>query len=214
MMYSDKLAIAVKVNGKVLREFKDTAFVPFGSEYSLFIKNLNSVRCRVSISIDGNDIADGDSFIINANSSMELERFLKNGNMSKGNRFKFIERTAGVEAHRGGAQAEDGIIRVEFEFEREIVPYKQYVAEPVWPVWPKPPYWVGSPYYGVGGISIGGSSGGLQGGNQSINTLNDGHEVTCSYTSNAGVGTSSVNCSASAASVGASMSDTMSYNSG
>src|SRR5271157_5608703 len=209
MMYSDKLAIAVKVNGKVLREFKDTAFVPFGSEYSLLIKNLNSVRCRVSISIDGKDIADGDSFIINANSSMELERFLKNGNMSKGNRFKFIERTAGVEAHRGGAQVEDGIIRVEFEFEREIVPYKQYVAEPVpFPVWPKP-YWYGSPYYGIGisGNAAGGLPGGgsLGGGTQNINTLHDGHEATCSFTAtSAGIGASAASVNVS----NAAMSDT------
>lgn len=206
-MYSDKLAIAVKVNGKVLREFKDTAFVPFGYEYSLLIRNLNSVRCRVSISIDGKDIADGDSFIINANSSLEIERFLKNGNMRAGNRFKFIERTAGVEAHRGGAQVEDGIIRVEFEFEKELAPYKQHY--PVWeptpwvkPVWPKP-YWYGSPgdiTYG----SIGGSSAGFT---SNMNTLNDGHSASCSFTANS-AGAASINCSAAAT------SDSMSYGKG
>jgi hypothetical protein len=192
MMYQDKLAIAVKSNGKVLREFKDTAFVPFGSEYSIFIKNLNSVRVRVSISIDGKDVADGDSFIINANSSMELERFLKNGNMSKGNRFKFIERTANVEAHRGGAQAEDGIIRVEYEFERENVPVPNYFGVPTpypVPVWPKPykPWYYGDIYYGVGTINAS---------NQSINTLHDGHAATCSVNmANASVGASAQACS-------------------
>ena len=181
MMYSDKLAIAVKVNGKVLREFKDTAFVPFGSEYSLLIKNLNSVRCRVSISIDGKDIADGDSFIVNANSSMEIERFLKNGNKYKGNRFKFIERTANVEAHRGGAQVEDGIIRVEFEFERENTPLKNYYNVPyVHPVpyVPYAPY--NPPFYGIIGCASGGLSAGSglpQNSAGNLNTLNDGHAV-------------------------------------
>ena len=30
MMYGNKLAAAIKVNGKVLREFKDTVYIPFG----------------------------------------------------------------------------------------------------------------------------------------------------------------------------------------
>ena len=39
MMYLQKLAVAVKVNGKVLREVGDTVYIPFGSEYSILIKN-------------------------------------------------------------------------------------------------------------------------------------------------------------------------------
>jgi hypothetical protein len=35
MMYSNKLAVAIKANGKVLREFKDEVYIPFGQEYSL-----------------------------------------------------------------------------------------------------------------------------------------------------------------------------------
>jgi hypothetical protein len=137
MMYQDRLAVALKVNGQILREFKDTVYIPFGSEYSLFIKNLNSLRCRVSIEIDGKDIADGDSFIVNGNSSIDIERFLRSGNMQRGNRFKFIERTAGVEAHRGGIQAEDGLIRIQFEFEREPVPIKTVY----WPTYPQNVYY-------------------------------------------------------------------------
>lgn len=121
-MYSNKLAIALKVNGQVLREDGDSVRLPFGSEYSLLIKNLNTVKALVSIEIDGNDIADGTSFVIQPNSSIDIERFLKGGNKNSGNRFKFIERTARVEAGRGGIQVEDGLIRVQFEFEREAAP--------------------------------------------------------------------------------------------
>jgi hypothetical protein len=39
------------------------------------------------------------------------------GNLSQGNRFKFIERTAGIEQHRG-IKIDDGLIRIEYEFER------------------------------------------------------------------------------------------------
>lgn len=115
-MYNSKLAVALKSNGKVLREFGETVFVPFSSEYSVLIKNLNSVRALVTVTVDGTDAGDGTQFVINANDDLELERFIKNGNMKKGNRFKFIERTDSVEQHRG-VGVEDGLVRVEFQFE-------------------------------------------------------------------------------------------------
>lgn len=118
MMYSEKLAIAVKSNGKVLREFKDTVYIPFGSEYSILVKNLNSVRARVKISVDGTDATENVWLIVEKNSELELERFIKGGNLGEGNRFKFIERTAAIEEHRG-IKVDDGLIRIEFEFERQ-----------------------------------------------------------------------------------------------
>lgn len=117
-MYNEKLAVAIKSAGKVLREFKDQVYVPFGAEYSIFIKNLNAVRTVVKVSIDGQNIDEsGEGFVIGANSSLDLERFLKNRNMNEGNRFKFIERTGRIEQHRG-IQVEDGLVRVEFQFEK------------------------------------------------------------------------------------------------
>jgi hypothetical protein len=122
MMYSNKIAVAIKHNGKVLREVGDQVFLPFGSEYSILVKNLNTVRASVKIAIDGNDATEDISLIIKPNSSLELERFVKNGNMAEGNRFKFIERSAAVEAHRG-VGCEDGLIRVETTFERVVQQY-------------------------------------------------------------------------------------------
>lgn len=119
-MYSNKLAIAIKSNGKVLREFNDTVLIPFGTEYSVLIKNLNTVKCVVSLSIDGDDIADGRQFIIPAGESMEIERFVKSDNLKRGNRFKFIERTGAVSDHRGGNKIDDGLIRVQFSFEKQF----------------------------------------------------------------------------------------------
>lgn len=138
MMYSNRLAVAIKVNGKVLREFKDSVLIPFGSEYSILIKNLNSLRCMVRVSIDGQDATEGVSLIVQPNSSIELERFIKGGNLAEGNRFKFIERTSKVEEHRG-IGVEDGLVRVEYEFEREPMKLnndwwnKQYNVKP--PEW-------------------------------------------------------------------------------
>lgn len=124
-MYGNKLAVAIKSNSKILREFKDTVYIPFGSEYSIFVKNLNSVRAVVNITIDGVDIAPG-GVVVNANSSVDLERFIKNGNLLEGNRFKFIERTNSIEQHRG-IGVEDGLIRIEYQFEK---PAPSYVYNP------------------------------------------------------------------------------------
>ncbi len=119
MMYNHKLAVALKSAGKVLREFGETIYIPFGSEYSVLIKNLNSVRALVKIEIDGVDVGDGTKFIVDPNSNVELERFIKNSNLKNGNRFKFIERSDSIEQHRG-VGVEDGLIRVEFNFEKVV----------------------------------------------------------------------------------------------
>lgn len=116
-MYNQKFAAAIKVNGKVLREFKDQVYVPFASEYSILLKNLNTRRAIVNVYIDGeNQTPRG--LVIDAGREATLERSIKNNNLNEGNKFKFIERTGAVEKHRG-VGIEDGIVRIEFEFERE-----------------------------------------------------------------------------------------------
>lgn len=115
-MYGNKLAAAIKVNGKVLREFKDTVYIPFASEYSFLIKNLNTKRCLVNVYVDGeNQTPNG--LVLNASQEIDLERSIKNGNLTEGNRFKFIERTSNIEKHRG-VKLEDGIVRIEYQFEQ------------------------------------------------------------------------------------------------
>lgn len=117
-MHKSNFVTAVKVGGKVLREFDNSVYVPFGSEYTILLKNLSSVRARVSVTIDGDDALDGHTLIIDAKDSIELKRFIKNGNMKTGNAFKFIEKTAKVEKHRGN-RAGDGLITVTYEFESQ-----------------------------------------------------------------------------------------------
>lgn len=142
MMYSDKVAVCLKVNGKVLREDQDTVYLPFGQEYSIYIRNLNSVRALVSVEIDGTDVGEGTSFILPANGNLELERFVSAGNMESGLRFKFIERTQKIEDGPRGIRAEDGLIRISFEFEKILGPISPW---PQWtPDWTKadtPPAW-------------------------------------------------------------------------
>lgn len=117
MMYQEKMAFAIKANGKILREFGETVYIPFGSEYSILIKNLNSVRALVQIWVDGTCITEGVKLVVNANDSFELERFIKNGNMNAGNKLKFIEKTQQISDFRGD-KIEDGLVRITYEFEK------------------------------------------------------------------------------------------------
>lgn len=140
-MYESKLAAAVKVKGRVLREFKDTVKIPFGSEYSILLKNLNTTRALINVFIDGENQVPG-GLVLNAGQEIDLERSIKNGNLKTGNRFKFIERTDTVEQHRG-IGIEDGIVRIEFQFERPVPVYRP-------PYQPQTNPW--DPIYPVGGI--------------------------------------------------------------
>ena len=119
-MYGNKMAAAIKVNGQVLREFKDTVYIPFGAEYTILVKNLETKRAIVNIFVDGENVVPG-GLVLNAGQEVNLERSIKNNNLSEGNRFKFIERTGAVEQHRG-IKVEDGLVRIEYQFEKVTPP--------------------------------------------------------------------------------------------
>ena len=116
MMYNQKLVASIKANSKVLREFKDTVYIPFASEYSILLKNLNVTRAVVNVFIDGENVVPG-GLVIDPGRTVDLERWIKNGNLSEGNKFKFIERTTAIEDGPRGIKLEDGLIRVEYQFE-------------------------------------------------------------------------------------------------
>ena len=154
MVYSpSKVVACIKVNGKILREDGTAVTLPFGSEYSVLIKNLNATRIKVRVSVDGTDATEGVWLIVNPNSDLELERFIRNGNLKAGNRFKFIERTAEIEEHRG-IKADDGLVRIEYRVEKRVVADEvihhtkhvyEYDFEP-WPwrpcrTFPRRPFW-------------------------------------------------------------------------
>lgn len=154
MMYNNKFIACLKVDGKILREVNDTVYVPFGSTYQIFLKNLNSSRALVNIQIDGTEVCPN-GLVVGANHEIDLERFIKDGNLTSGNSFKFIERTAGIEQHRG-IKAEDGIIRISFKFEK---PRLVFTNSPLsqWPDKYQPGYYPpcvrGDRWYTKGGVS-------------------------------------------------------------
>lgn len=116
-MYANKMVASIKANGRILRENKDTVYIPFGSEYSFLLKNLNTTRALVNVFIDGEDMTPG-GLVLNAGQEVDLERSIKGGNLKEGNRFKFIERTSAIENGPRGVKLEDGLVRIEFQFEK------------------------------------------------------------------------------------------------
>lgn len=148
MMFNNRFVFAIRVGGKVLREQNGTVALPFGAEYDLILKNLNSRRAMANVTVDGKAATENTRLIIPANGSINLERYIRNGNLNSGNRFKFIERTAQIEAHRG-IGADDGLIRAEFWAERERISLPVYYQqeERGWPSIPKHPT---SPRFGEG----------------------------------------------------------------
>ena len=133
MMYNSGLVAVVKSNGKILREDKDVCFLPFNSEYSLLIKNLETRTAVIKISIDGQDVLDGTSLVLRPNTQINLEGFLK-GNQAT-NKFKFINKTQGISDYRGD-RIDDGIIRIEYWFEKYQPSYiyinSNYVNDSKW----------------------------------------------------------------------------------
>jgi len=125
MMYSNKLVCSVKVGRKILREKvengESTVFIPFGSEYSLLLKNLGGRNAVVNIEIDGRKVSER-GFYIKAGQTADIERFVES--LVEGRRFRFIEKTEEISDFRGD-KVDDGIIRVTWQFEKPLPEVKE-----------------------------------------------------------------------------------------
>ncbi len=141
-MYCEKMVLAVKVGGRVLREVAGEVYLPFGSEYSVMLKNMSGKRAVVHVEIDGKSATDG-GVILDVGKSVDLERFI-GGNLHGGRRFRFIEKTDAISENRGD-RVDDGFIRVTYQFEKPLpvtvpVHYEHYH-------WYRPYYWNPTPYW-------------------------------------------------------------------
>ncbi len=112
-MYVEKFVAVLKVDGNILREDENIVKLPFGSQYSILLKNLNSVDAVASISIDGKDILDGNKVIVPANDSVEIERFVES--LTSGNKLKFIQKTKEIVEYKGD-NVDDGFLRISYRY--------------------------------------------------------------------------------------------------
>ncbi len=115
MTYKDNFVVEVKADGQILRVKDGAVYLPFGCEYSILLKNMNSRKASIRVSIDSEDVLDGNSLILDPLVTHELNGFLR-GTTAK-NRFRFIQKTKEIQEHRGD-KVGDGLVRVEFAFEK------------------------------------------------------------------------------------------------
>jgi hypothetical protein len=124
MTYKERFVASLKTNGRVLREHDGIVTIPFGTEYSIYLKNLESKRVAVKIHIDGQHI--GRDLIVEPNDYIEVERFITD--LIHGNKFKFIQKTEEIAEYRGD-RVDDGMIRVEFRYEKAKPVVKKTIIE-------------------------------------------------------------------------------------
>ncbi len=157
MVYNNRIIAVIKNGGKILREDKNTVYIPFNSEYSIMLKNLNVVDAKLNIEIDGIDILNGSSIYLKANSDTEIHGFVENNTIK--NKFKFIEKTEKISDHRGD-KIDDGIIRITYQFYRENYSWTYPYYKPVYYETYPPIYFTSGAIYGCvsdSGLTVKGS---------------------------------------------------------
>lgn len=116
MMYKNNFVAVVKCNGQILREKNGGGvYLPFGTEYSVLLKNKDARRALVNVEVDGKDVFKGSGLIMDGNQTYELKGFMRN--MDETNRFKFIKKTKQIQRYRGD-RIDDGLIRITYQFEK------------------------------------------------------------------------------------------------
>jgi len=137
MTYKDNFVVVIKSNGKILRESNGEVLLPFGSEYEILLKNLDSRRAVASVSIDGKDVLGGVRVIVPANESVELKGEMDGSKVRY--KFKFIEKTEQISEYRGD-RVEDGLVRVEVWFEESYNSNNWTWTTPIIYPWYQPSY--------------------------------------------------------------------------
>jgi len=115
-MYRDSYIVALMVGGKIQKESDDgSVIITFGSEYVIRLKNKLRKRAVADVWLDGRIAAKG--IVIDANGTVDLERFVTDGNMSEGKRFK-LARLSDPKVEQPN-DSENGIIEVNFYPEKD-----------------------------------------------------------------------------------------------
>jgi hypothetical protein len=139
MMHSNDFVVAVSYNGQFLQESAGgVVSLPFNSEYSLRLRNKHNRRAVAKIFIDNESVAEG-GVIVPANSYLDLDC-----HVSTLRKFKFVSSDSGEAVQAGKNNKSDdsnGVVRVEWQLEREPPVYtysKISYKPPIWPCSPGP----------------------------------------------------------------------------
>lgn len=164
MHLNDVVVTLADSQNKTLREYdanknengrKCKVFIPFDSQYKIYVKNPSDRRLKLEIEIDGS-IVSGNGIIVSAyDTGSYIERFLDTNKC-----FKFVK--ASNEAVADPTNRENGIIKVRVSKEKKPEVLKTIIEEhyhydwltknpwypghPYWPTYYGGPYW--PTYYG------------------------------------------------------------------
>jgi hypothetical protein len=128
-MYVKNFVVSIKCGDKFLRDNGGDVELPFNSEYSLFLKNLDSRDSVVGIKIDGEDVLDDNRIVVRGNSSVELLGFMEGSKVKR--KFKFIEYDSALEK-KIEYSPEFSLISVEVTYRKPKPTVQEYVFKPSW----------------------------------------------------------------------------------
>lgn len=128
--------------GEQLQSIGDTVKVklPFETEYKINLQNQDNFRrVLVNIRIDGRSVT-GEGLIMRTGESVALERFIDSGTLTKGAKFKFVDKAEAIADGRK-PNKEDGLIFIKVQYEspvekivkyQELTKAKDYFIVPQW----------------------------------------------------------------------------------
>lgn len=195
MAYDSGHVACVIVNGQVKREQNEgserTVRIPFDSEYAIRIKNKTNYRSLVKVMIDGTICAE--RLLLRPQQSIDLERFVIDGDLAKGKRFKFVQ--AGNPNVQDPTAGENGLIQVIVEPEVQYS-YAYNPPSTGWSIWNLINNGGGGTIYGCtnGGAGAAGGNAGSGGaysgqpiGGSFMNVSSNGQAANCSASGNLSV---------------------------
>jgi len=161
IMYKDKFVLSIIHDGHPMRESgswsEKGVALPFDSEYKVRLKNKNDRSCTARVFIDDKQVSKLGDFIINANGTIDLERFV-GSSLESGKRFKFVPLDhPDVD---DPTSSDNGIIKVEFRLARKENGIKIKTDPIVWKPWDwdvvypncEPRFTADPPYDGTAGF--------------------------------------------------------------
>ena len=109
-MYKNKIVCALKHNNSTFVENKDTVFLPFNSDYSIYLKNMSDATAFITIHVNGRNISPGKKIRLCSKCYGTVSKFQDTNHI-----FSFKEKTKELQEVRP-SQDEDGLIRIKVEF--------------------------------------------------------------------------------------------------
>lgn len=120
MVYSNKFVVSILVNGRIVDEkVNGEVSIPFGSNYTVRLRNKHAVRAVGKIYIDNENVSGG-GYIVEANSYVDIKR-----HANEDRSFKFVS-TKSAAAKKSGKDlsnqnGELGVVEVRFYLEKPVV---------------------------------------------------------------------------------------------